>query len=134
MTHGQYDNDKTSAVETAAAPLIDGIDFIELLGKGGTSLVYKARQVLLGRIVAVKVLSKMTISSSERIKRFVAPPRIFLKSSLRSPIQWTFDHTNHRPAPRFPICSMACPFACFISIPNSAATVGATSRLEMSPS
>lgn len=34
----------------------------------------------------------------------------------------------------FTSCTMACPFACFISIPSSAATVGATSRFEIVPS
>jgi len=50
------------------APRIDGIQIIELLGKGGMSLVYKAKQSTMERFVAVKVLSK--ISSEEGIKRF----------------------------------------------------------------
>lgn len=53
---------------TNDVPRIENIKIIELLGKGGMSLVYKAKQIDLDRLVAVKVLAK--ISSEEGIKRF----------------------------------------------------------------
>lgn len=66
-----------------SAPQIDGIEIIELLGKGGMAFVYKARQKLLDRIVAVKVLSKMAICGEGGIKRFYKEAK--LTSMLEHP-------------------------------------------------
>ena len=65
------------------APEIETIEILELLGKGGMSLVYKARQKDLERIVAVKVLSKMAVRGEDRIKRFQKEAR--LTSTLEHP-------------------------------------------------
>lgn len=51
-------------------PDIDGIEIIELLGKGGMSHVYKGRQTILDRIVAVKVLAPSFLRGEDAIKRF----------------------------------------------------------------
>ena len=77
-------NDKELTDELAAAPEIESIEIIELLGKGGMSLVYKARQKQLDRIVAVKVLSKMAVRGEDGIKRFQK------EAKLTS----TLDHPN----------------------------------------
>lgn len=58
------------ADQKASAPQIDNIEIVELLGKGGMSLVYKARQKQLDRLVAVKVLSKAAVRGEDGIKRF----------------------------------------------------------------
>lgn len=65
----------------ATLPIIEGIEIIDLLGKGGMSLVYKAKQTTLERLVAVKVLAK--ISDDDRIKRFSQEAK--LTSSLNHP-------------------------------------------------
>lgn len=49
-------------------PEIDNIEILELVGQGGMSRVYKARQTDLDRIVAVKVLTR--IADSDAIQRF----------------------------------------------------------------
>lgn len=49
-------------------PVIDGLELIELLGRGGMSQVFRARQNLLDRDVAVKVLQSATDEAS--VKRF----------------------------------------------------------------
>lgn len=43
---------------------------ISLLGKGGMSVVYKARHLLLDRLVAVKMLLKGSVASHESLQRF----------------------------------------------------------------
>ena len=76
-------NNETSK-DIAAAPEIESIEILELLGKGGMSYVYKARQKQLDRIVAVKVLSKMVVRGEDGIKRFQK------EAKLTS----TLDHPN----------------------------------------
>lgn len=49
-------------------PVIEGLEMMELLGRGGMSEVFKARQNLLDRLVAVKVLQSITDEPS--VKRF----------------------------------------------------------------
>ncbi len=66
------------------APKIENIEIIELLGKGGMSLVYKARQKQLDRVVAVKVLSNSAFTDEAGIKRFQK------EAKLTS----TLDHPN----------------------------------------
>ena len=77
-------NNNEASTDIAAAPEIDSIEILELLGKGGMSLVYKARQKQLDRIVAVKVLSKLAVRGEDGIKRFQK------EAKLTS----TLDHAN----------------------------------------
>jgi serine/threonine protein kinase len=51
-------------------PQIAGIEIISCLGQGGVSRVYKARQLQLDRLVAVKVLSVTKTNSQDLIRRF----------------------------------------------------------------
>ncbi|HNB23727.1 MAG TPA: serine/threonine-protein kinase, partial [Candidatus Melainabacteria bacterium] len=67
-----------------AQPQIENIEIIELMGQGGMSFVYKARQKQLDRIVAVKVLSKMSVRGEDGIRRFQK------EAKLTS----TLDHPN----------------------------------------
>jgi serine/threonine protein kinase len=64
-------------------PQIDNIEMLELLGKGGMSLVYRARQKQLERIVAVKVLSRASVGGEDGIKRFQKEAK--LTSTLAHP-------------------------------------------------
>jgi serine/threonine protein kinase len=66
-----------------APPQIESVEILELLGKGGMSLVYKARQKQLDRLVAVKVLSRSAVRGEEGIKRFQNEAR--LTSALEHP-------------------------------------------------
>ncbi len=53
-----------------AAPDIENIEYLALIGEGGMSRVYKARQKLLDRIVAVKILSHFQIAECKDFERF----------------------------------------------------------------
>jgi serine/threonine protein kinase len=64
-------------------PRIENIEIIELAGQGGMSLVYKARQKTLDRIVALKVLSGPWLDGEEGIKRFQKEAQ--LTSTLKHP-------------------------------------------------
>ena len=50
---------------------IPGFDMIEKLGQGGMSTVWKARQLTLDRIVAIKIMSSKLISDPDDVKMFL---------------------------------------------------------------
>lgn len=54
---------------------LPNLDFISLLGIGGMSTVWKARQVSLDRLVAVKVLSRELAANQEDRDRFIQEAR-----------------------------------------------------------
>ena len=70
-------------IELSGAPQIKQLEFISLLGVGGMSRVYKARQTLLDRFVAVKVLSRQALLTETALKRFSVEAK--LTSSLSHP-------------------------------------------------
>lgn len=53
-----------------AGPKIPGFEIIEPLGGGGMGVVYKARQVALDRIVALKILAPDVLDDPEAVARF----------------------------------------------------------------
>jgi serine/threonine-protein kinase len=56
-------------------------EVVELLGKGGMAAVYRARQVTMGRDVAIKVLEPGLTDSAEFLKRFARETRAVSKLS-----------------------------------------------------
>ena len=59
-----------AAVEPLIGREIGGYRILQLLGKGGMGRVYKAMQVSLDRIVAIKILSKQYATNAPFIERF----------------------------------------------------------------
>jgi serine/threonine-protein kinase len=71
ITTSQADRLKTSIKESkAAAQQIPGYKIIGKLGAGAMAIVYKARQLSLNRMVAIKVLPKRFSENPEYVERF----------------------------------------------------------------
>jgi serine/threonine protein kinase len=64
-------------------PQINDIEVLEVIGEGGMSLVYKARQNSVDRIVALKVLSNTLVHGDDALKRFQLEAK--LTSALNHP-------------------------------------------------
>ncbi len=74
---------------------ISGYDLVEKIGEGGLGTVYKARQVSMGRLVALKVLHPQWVEDEEFRKRFLLEARIVGKLSHNNLIQ-VFDVGKER--------------------------------------
>ena len=64
--------------ESAGKPIdfeIPGYQIVERIGEGGMGVVYKARQVSMDRVVALKVLSEKYSANGEFIDRFIREAR-----------------------------------------------------------
>jgi serine/threonine protein kinase len=66
---------KTSAAEASKDPLVgtvfaDKYEILSVLGKGGMSIVYKARHKFMDRIVAVKILLEHLVNDATAVGRF----------------------------------------------------------------
>jgi serine/threonine protein kinase/WD40 repeat protein len=59
-------------VEHTDQPIVPGYQILEVLGRGGMGVVYKARQVGLNRLVALKMILGGAHSSPEAMVRFLA--------------------------------------------------------------
>jgi len=74
--------------EARSQPLrIGGYEILGKLGDGGLGTVYKARQVSMGRIVALKVLHKKWMKDEEFKKRFLLEARLAGRLSHQNLIQ-----------------------------------------------
>ena len=56
-------------------PQIDGFEILGVLGKGGMATVWKARQLSLDRLVAVKVLDQSLATDADDVRRFTDEAR-----------------------------------------------------------
>ena len=52
-------------------PIIDGFEILEKLGEGGMASVWKARQISLNRLVAIKILAPHLAAAAEDVNRFL---------------------------------------------------------------
>lgn len=52
-----------------SVPFIEGFEIVSKLGEGGMSAVYRARQLLLNRTVALKVIAPRFSNDSEAVKK-----------------------------------------------------------------
>src|SRR5262245_13726816 len=66
-----------------AAPNLPGLQFLEVLGSGGMGVVWKARQAVLGRDVAVKLLRDAHLANAKQRERFQQEARALAR--LRHP-------------------------------------------------
>jgi serine/threonine-protein kinase len=73
----------TPAGEPAGWPEVNGLELVDVLGSGGMGVVFKARQVALGRVVAVKFLRDAYREEPGRCERFLQEARAIAR--LRHP-------------------------------------------------
>jgi serine/threonine-protein kinase len=66
---------------------IGGYEIVGKLGEGGLGVVYKARQLSMGRIVALKVLHEKWVADEEFRKRFLVEARLVGRLSHQNLIQ-----------------------------------------------
>lgn len=66
---------------------LPGYELIELIGRGSMGVVFKARQVSMDRIVAVKILRRELASNKEFIERFHREAKIAAKLSHNNIVQ-----------------------------------------------
>ena len=74
---------------------IGGYELLEKIGEGGIGVVYKARQVSMGRLVALKVLHERWVGDDEFRKRFLVEARLVGRLSHPNLIQ-VIDVGRHR--------------------------------------
>ena len=78
-TKRQIERVKTTIEESGAAQQIPGYQMLSKLGSGAMATVYKARQLSLDRIVAVKVLPSKMSNNKEFVERFYKEGRAAAK-------------------------------------------------------
>jgi len=87
LTREQADAVLASARQQTATRTIAGFEIIQPIGKGGMHTVYKARQVSMDRIVALKILSPKLAADPAHVQRLFKEARAVAKLSHANIIQ-----------------------------------------------
>ena len=90
VTASQWDNVRQQAAQIRSPQQIPGYEILERLGEGAMATVYKARQLSLDRIVAIKLLPKRYTSDAAFVERFYAEGRAAAKLNHPNIVQ-AFD-------------------------------------------
>ena len=75
-------------------PNVRGYEILDELGRGSMGVVYKARQIEVQRIVALKMIRADVNASQEELHRFLAEARVL--ASLQHPNIVQLFEVNHR--------------------------------------
>src|SRR5579875_1233382 len=82
------------------APAFPQLEILELLGSGGMGAVYKARQVHLDRLVALKILPPQLAQDPAFEERFLREARVLARLSHPHIVAvYDFGHTSPHPRP-----------------------------------
>mgnify|MGYP000073683113 CR=1 FL=1 len=82
------------------APLFPQLEILELIGSGGMGAVYKARQVHLDRLVALKILPPQLAQDPAFEERFLREARVLARLNHPHIVAvYDFGHTSPQPSP-----------------------------------
>ena len=80
--------------ELPVIPELDDYELIRELGRGGTAVVYLARERELGRLVAIKLMHPSYVQDEEAMQRLVRTGggRSHRQGTMREPEPYRFQH------------------------------------------